>query len=60
MDATKNIAELQERMEEARQLVKTVRSIRPSRWTVAHFEHQYQLAVEAYRLRVADYQRTGR
>jgi hypothetical protein len=60
MEPTKNIAELQERMEEARQLLETAKHLNVNGWTVAHFKRQHQLAVEAYQLRVADYQRTGR
>jgi hypothetical protein len=60
MDTTRNIAELQERMEEARQLLETAKRSSVSGWTVAHFKRQHQLAIEAYQLRVADYQRTGR
>jgi hypothetical protein len=60
MNATRNIAELQERMEEARQLLEMIRRSSYARWTVEYFERQHQLAVEAYQRRVADYQRVGR
>jgi hypothetical protein len=60
MDATRNITILQERMEHMRQLLETAKRSSVSGWTVAHFKRQHQLAVAAYQLRVADYERTGR
>jgi hypothetical protein len=60
MGATRNIAELQERMEHMRQMLETARRSSATGWTVAYFKREHQLAVEAYQLRVADYQRTGR